>query len=120
MKPTSPEVSKSASLSSHHDKDVMDAFWDTLSKVDDTTGSTTAGLALEGRQEEGVQQQETIQERYRTEEVERGEMMVNVVEGALIYCYLDQLCQQVEDVQEKEKGWKKFEERFKELEKKRD
>ncbi|GAB2281435.1 hypothetical protein Dimus_016024 [Dionaea muscipula] len=63
MKSTSPEVSKSASLSSQHDEEVMDAFWDTLPKVDGTTGSTATGLAIEGRQEEGVQQQETIQER---------------------------------------------------------
>ncbi|GAB2271191.1 hypothetical protein Dimus_006035 [Dionaea muscipula] len=40
--------------------------------------------------------------------------------GALIYRHLDRLCQQAEDIQEKEKEWKKLEERFKELEEKRD
>ncbi|GAB2292659.1 hypothetical protein Dimus_026896 [Dionaea muscipula] len=63
MKSTSPEVSKSSSLSSQYDEEVMDAFWDTLLRVDDTTDSTSAGLALEGGQEERLQQQESIQER---------------------------------------------------------
>ncbi|GAB2268772.1 hypothetical protein Dimus_003717, partial [Dionaea muscipula] len=56
MKSTSSEISKSASFSSQHDEEVMDAFWDTLPRVDDTTGSTAAGLAPEGKQEEREQQ----------------------------------------------------------------
>ncbi|GAB2292511.1 hypothetical protein Dimus_026747, partial [Dionaea muscipula] len=63
MKSTSPEVLKSASLSSHHIEEEVDAFWNALPRVDDTTGSTTAGSAPEERQDEGMQQQETIQER---------------------------------------------------------
>ncbi|GAB2268014.1 hypothetical protein Dimus_002992 [Dionaea muscipula] len=49
MQSTSPEVSKSASHSSQHDEEVMDAFWDTLPRVDDTTSSTAAGLSPDGK-----------------------------------------------------------------------
>ncbi|GAB2294730.1 hypothetical protein Dimus_028925 [Dionaea muscipula] len=59
--PTSPEVSKSASLSFQHDEEELDAFWDMLPRVDGTSGSTVTGLLLEVRQEEVVQLQETIQ-----------------------------------------------------------
>ncbi|GAB2271394.1 hypothetical protein Dimus_006233, partial [Dionaea muscipula] len=52
------KVSKSVSLSSQHDKEVMDAFWDTLLRIDGTTGSTVAGLSPDVRQEEAVQKQE--------------------------------------------------------------
>ncbi|GAB2283693.1 hypothetical protein Dimus_018189 [Dionaea muscipula] len=61
IKPTSPEVLKSTSLSSQHDEEDLDAFWNTLTRVDGTSGSTTVGLSLEVRQEEVVQLQETIQ-----------------------------------------------------------
>ncbi|GAB2268013.1 hypothetical protein Dimus_002991 [Dionaea muscipula] len=49
MQSTSPEVSKSASHSSQHDEEVMDAFWDTLPRVDDTTSSTVVGLSPDGK-----------------------------------------------------------------------
>ncbi|GAB2265878.1 hypothetical protein Dimus_000909 [Dionaea muscipula] len=58
MKSTSSEVSKSASLSSQQHEEVMDSFWDTLPRVDDTTGSTTAGLALEEVEEENRKREE--------------------------------------------------------------
>ncbi|GAB2272883.1 hypothetical protein Dimus_007699 [Dionaea muscipula] len=49
MKSTSPEVLKSTSLSSHHIEEELDAFWNALPRVDDTTGSTAAGSASEER-----------------------------------------------------------------------
>ncbi|GAB2290397.1 hypothetical protein Dimus_024675 [Dionaea muscipula] len=61
IKQTSPEVSKSASLSSKHDEEELDAFWDTLPRVDGTFGSTVAGLSSELRQEDVVQLQEIVQ-----------------------------------------------------------
>ncbi|GAB2276279.1 hypothetical protein Dimus_011010 [Dionaea muscipula] len=61
MRPTSPEVSKSASLSSLQDEEELDVFWDTLPKVDGTIGSTAAGLSSEVIQEEAVQKEESVQ-----------------------------------------------------------
>ncbi|GAB2294663.1 hypothetical protein Dimus_028859 [Dionaea muscipula] len=63
MKPTSPEVSKSASLSSHQDEEDLDALWDTLPKVDGTAGSTAVGLSPDVIQEEAVQKKESAQEK---------------------------------------------------------
>ncbi|GAB2296371.1 hypothetical protein Dimus_030492 [Dionaea muscipula] len=51
MKSTSPEVLKSAALSSHHNEEELDAFWNTLPRVEDTTGSTAAGPIPKERQE---------------------------------------------------------------------
>ncbi|GAB2286456.1 hypothetical protein Dimus_020858 [Dionaea muscipula] len=53
-KSTSSEVSKSAFLSSQYDEEVMDAFWDTLPRVDGTTGSIAVGLSADVVQEEAV------------------------------------------------------------------
>ncbi|GAB2283946.1 hypothetical protein Dimus_018428 [Dionaea muscipula] len=108
MKPTSSEVSKSASLSNQRDEEVMDAFCDTLHEVDGTSSSTAAGLSQEVRLEETPD--ERIAASYawvdeglypRDNEILLATdpqrlsraMMVNLREGALLYWHLDRLCQ---------------------------
>ncbi|GAB2265619.1 hypothetical protein Dimus_000659 [Dionaea muscipula] len=49
-------MSKSASLSSQQEEEGMDAFWDTLPKVDNPPGPTTAELPPEVPQKEAVQE----------------------------------------------------------------